>query len=171
MKPIERAIAIALDAHAGQVDKAGAPYVLHPLRMMARMKSEPEMMAAVLHDVVEDGDGWSLDRLAAEGIPPYVVDAVGSLTKRPEEEGDYMAFIRRAGHNAIARAVKLADLEDNMDLGRIANPTERDMKRIDKYRSAHAFLESLPHVPSGSESISRLARTTEDRRLASGREV
>ena len=58
MKPLEKAIEIAVKAHAGQTDKAGAPYVLHPLRMMLRMHSETDMMAAVLHDVVEDG--WTI---------------------------------------------------------------------------------------------------------------
>ena len=100
------------------------------------------MMAAVLHDVVEDGDGWTLKRLAAEGIPPVVVEAVRVLTKRPEEEADYEAFIRRAGRNPLARRVKLADLEDNMDLRRIVNPTERDFARLEKYRSAYALLKS-----------------------------
>ena len=142
MKPLEKAIAIAVVAHAGVVDKAGAPYVLHPLRMMLRMETEAEMMAAVLHDVVEDGEGWTLKRLAAEGIPPEVVKAVGFLTKRPAEEADYEAFIRRAGRNPLARRVKLADLEDNMDLRRIAEPTERDFARLGKYRSAYALLKS-----------------------------
>jgi (p)ppGpp synthase/HD superfamily hydrolase len=142
MKSLERAIAIAVEAHAGVADKAGSPYVLHPLRMMLRMETEAEMMAAVLHDVVEDGDGWTLKRLAAEGIPPVVVEAVRFLTKRPEEEADYEAFIRRAGRNPLARRVKLADLEDNMDLRRIVNPTERDFARLEKYRSAYALLKS-----------------------------
>ncbi len=125
MKTLERAIAIAVEAHAGQIDKAGAPYVLHPLRMMLRMDTEAAMMAAVLHDVVEDGAGWSLERLAGEGIPADVVEAVDSLTKRPEEEADYMAFIRRAGMNVIARSVKLADLDDNMDLVALPTPSRK----------------------------------------------
>jgi guanosine-3',5'-bis(diphosphate) 3'-pyrophosphohydrolase len=140
MKPLERAIGIAVQAHCGQIDKAGAPYILHPLRLMLRMETESEMMAAVLHDVVEDGHGWTLQRLAGEGIPADVVEAVGHLTKRPEEEADYEAFIRRAGMNPMARRIKLADLEDNMDLRRIASPTERDLARIEKYRKAHALL-------------------------------
>ncbi|MEO8005426.1 MAG: hypothetical protein ABI771_11010 [Betaproteobacteria bacterium] len=139
---LERAIAIAVDAHAGQFDKAGAPYVLHPLRMMLRMRTAAEMMAAVLHDVVEDGPGWSLERLAGAGIPADVLEAVECLTKRREEEGDYDAFIRRAGSNPMARRVKLADLEDNMDPRRIAHPVERDVVRIAKYRRAHAWLSS-----------------------------
>ena len=140
---LETAIDIALRAHAGQKDKADAPYILHPLRMMLRMSSPTEMMAAVLHDVVEDGPGWTDARLKEEGIPPEVVAAVSSVTKLPEEEHDYMRFIRRAASNPVARRVKLADLEDNMDLGRISNPTEKDFARIEKYRCAHALLRAL----------------------------
>ena len=141
--PLEKAIAIALQAHCGQRDKAGAPYVLHPLRMMCRMTDDEARMAAVLHDVVEDGPRWTFDRLRAEGIPERVVEAVGYLTKRPEEEGDYDAFIRRAAGNPIARRVKLADLADNMELSRIAEPGERGFVRVEKYRRAKAMLESL----------------------------
>lgn len=141
--PLEKAIAIALQAHCGQRDKAGAPYVLHPLRMMCRMTDDEARMAAVLHDVVEDGPDWTLDLLRAECIPERVVEAVEYLTKRPEEEGDYDAFIRRAAGNPIARRVKLADLEDNMNLSRIAAPDERDFVRLEKYRRAKAMLDSL----------------------------
>jgi len=141
--PVERAVVIALHAHRGKLDKADAPYVLHPLRMMARMTDDESRMAAVLHDVVEDCPDWTFDRLRAEGIPERVVEAVGYLTKRPEEEGDYDTFIRRAAGNPIARRVKLADLEDNMDLSRIAAPGERDFVRLEKYRRAKAMLESL----------------------------
>lgn len=141
--PIEKAIEIALAAHRGQKDKNGVPYVLHPLRMMARMGRETDMMAAVLHDVVEDGPGWTFERLANEGIPAEVVEAVRHLTKRPEEENDYEAFVRRASANPIARRVKMADLEDNMDIRRIDAPTEKDFARLKRYRSAYAFLRAM----------------------------
>jgi (p)ppGpp synthase/HD superfamily hydrolase len=140
---LEQAIAIAVEAHRGQKDKAGQPYILHPLRMMQRMTSEVDMMAAVLHDVVEDGPGWTFERLAEGGIPSEVVDAVRHLTKLPAEESDYDAFVRRAGENLIARRVKIADLEDNMDVRRIAAPTQRDLERIAKYRRSWEYLRSL----------------------------
>ena len=152
--PLERAIAIAVHAHRGQVDKAGAPYVLHPLRMMSRMTDDDSRMAAVLHDVVEDCPGWTLERLRAEGIPNAVVEAVAFLTKRPEEEGDYEAFIRRAARNPIACRVKFADLEDNMDLSRIAAPGERDFRRVEKYRKAKALLETLGDRVAASKDAS-----------------
>jgi (p)ppGpp synthase/HD superfamily hydrolase len=131
---LERAIAIAAEAHAGQVDKAGAPYVLHPLRMMLRVTSNDERVVAVLHDVCEDCPGWTLDRLRAEGFPDHVIDALRSVTKRDGE--DYEGFVRRAAANPIGRRVKLADLEDNCDLSRIAAPTQRDFERIEKYQRA-----------------------------------
>jgi (p)ppGpp synthase/HD superfamily hydrolase len=137
---LERAIAIAAAAHEGQVDKAGAPYILHPLRMMLAVTAPETRMAAVLHDVVEDGD-VTLAQLGAEGFPASVVEAVDALTKRDGE--DYEAFIRRVAPIPIAREVKLADLLDNSDLSRIADPTKQDRARIEKYRRAMEYLRSL----------------------------
>ena len=137
---LERAIAIAAAAHEGQVDKAGAPYILHPLRMMLSVRSPEARMAAVLHDVVED-TSVTLEQLRAEGFPEAVLVAVAALTKREGE--DYEAFIRRVAPIPIAREVKLADLRDNADLSRIADPTEKDRARIEKYRRAIEYLESL----------------------------
>jgi hypothetical protein len=140
---LERAIAIAASAHAGQTDKAGAPYILHPLRVMLAQKTEAARIVAVLHDVVEDGDGWTLERLRAEGFSDEVVEAVEAVTKRPEEKDDYMAFVRRAGGHPIGREVKRADLEDNCDLSRIVQPTEQDFERVEKYRRALTELDHL----------------------------
>jgi (p)ppGpp synthase/HD superfamily hydrolase len=134
MSTLERAIAIAAQAHAGQVDKAGAPYVLHPLRMMLRVASPEERIVAVLHDVCEDCPGWTFDRLKAEGFSDDILAALDSVTKRDGE--DYESFVRRAAANPIGRSVKLADLSDNCDLSRIAAPSPRDHERIEKYRRA-----------------------------------
>ena len=142
MSTLERAIAIAAEAHAGQVDKAGAPYVLHPLRMMLRVSSIDERIVAVLHDVCEDCPGWTLDRLRGEGFPDHIIEAVRSVTKRDGES--YEAFARRAAANQIGRRVKLADLHDNCDLSRIAVPSERDLQRIEKYRRAMDLISQLP---------------------------
>jgi (p)ppGpp synthase/HD superfamily hydrolase len=139
---LERAISIAAEAHAGQVDKAGAPYVLHPLRMMLRMSSSDERIVAVLHDVCEDCPGWTFERLREEGFSDDIVEALGSVTKRDGE--DYEAFVRRAAANSIGRSVKLADLHDNCDLSRIAEPSERDFQRIEKYRRAIDLIGRLP---------------------------
>lgn len=140
MSTLGRAIAIAVEAHAGQVDKAGAAYVLHPLRVMLQLDSIEERIVAMLHDVLEDCPGWTPDRLRAEGYGETVLAALDSVTKRSGEA--YADFVRRAAANPIGRVVKLADLRDNMDLSRIAAPTEKDMARLERYRHAVALLEA-----------------------------
>jgi hypothetical protein len=137
MSTLERALAIAVQAHAGQLDKAGAPYILHPLRVMLQMDTNEERIVAVLHDVVEDSE-WSLERLRAEGFSDPVLRAIDSVTSRVGEP--YDSFVLRAGRNPIGRRVKLANLHDNCDLRRIATPTDRDHARIEKYRRAIELL-------------------------------
>lgn len=141
MSTLERAVAIAALAHEGQRDKADAPYILHPLRVMLRVASEAERITAVLHDVVEDCEGWSFERLLGEGFSIEIIDALRSVTKCDGES--YEDFVARACRNPIGRRVKLSDLHDNCDLSRISNPTEKDHARIARYRRAIAFIESL----------------------------
>ncbi|WP_016987696.1 HD domain-containing protein [Pseudomonas crudilactis] len=136
---LERAIAIAAAAHAGQLDKGGAPYILHPLKVMLRMSTLEERIVAVLHDVVEDC-GISLDDLRKEGFSEDVLTAIESVTKVPGES--YEDFVDRAAQNPIGRVVKLADLEENSDLSRIASPSWEDLERIEKYRRAIGRLRS-----------------------------
>ena len=138
MATLERALEIAAEAHRGQLDKAGEPYLLHPIRVMLRVEGEAERLVALLHDVVEDSPDWTLDRLRAEGFAGPIVEAVDRLTKRAGEP--YESLIERAAGDAIARRVKLADLEDNMSLTRIIDPGARDRKRIERYRRAHLRL-------------------------------
>jgi (p)ppGpp synthase/HD superfamily hydrolase len=142
MSNLERAIAIAAEAHAGQQDKSGAPYVLHPLRMMLRLTSNDERIVAVLHDVCEDCPGWTFERLRAEGFSEQVLTALNSVTKREGET--YEDFVRRAADNPIGRTVKLADLQDNCDLSRINTPSERDFERIERYKKAIDLIARLP---------------------------
>lgn len=133
MADIEEAIRIAVEAHRGQTDKAGAPYILHPLRMMLRMQTDAERMAAVLHDVVEDTP-WTLDDLRGRGFAEEVVSAVDHLTRRESES--YEEFVERAGRHPVARRVKIADLEDNMDIRRTGEVTEKDAERLTRYHRA-----------------------------------
>ncbi|WP_412069368.1 HD domain-containing protein [Rubrivirga sp. IMCC43871] len=137
MSTLERAIAIAAQAHAGQTDKGGAPYILHPLRVMLRLHDADAQIAGVLHDVVEDTD-WTLDQLRAEGFSDAVVRAVDHLTRRDDET--YPAFVGRAGADPVAARVKVADLEENMDLSRIPEPTDKDRERLARYVRALAML-------------------------------
>jgi (p)ppGpp synthase/HD superfamily hydrolase len=133
MATLEKAILIAAQAHEGQKDKSGAHYILHPLRMMMRMETEAAMIAAVLHDVVEDSE-WTLDQLRGEGFSEEVLQAVDCLTHRDGES--YDDFIARVRTNAIAWRVKVADLEDNMNVKRIGQITPKDLARIEKYHRA-----------------------------------
>lgn len=134
---LEHAIAIAAGAHAGQVDKGGSPYILHALRVMLKVDSLEERIVAVLHDVVEDCD-ISLDELREEGFSEAVLAAVDALTRRSGET--YEDFIARVAQNPIGRVVKLADLEENSDLSRIAQPGWDDLERVEKYRRAIGML-------------------------------
>ena len=136
---LERAIEIAVEAHKGVLDKGGNPYVLHPLRMMFAVSNEEEKIVAVLHDVIEDAIGWEFERLEKEGFSAAVIDALRSVTKITEDE-DYDAFIERAMSNPIGRRVKIADIRDNLDVTRIGELTEEDMKRLNKYKKALARL-------------------------------
>jgi len=134
MSNLERAIVIAAEGHAGATDKGGAPYILHPLRMMLTLTADEERIVAVLHDVCEDCPGWTLERLKAEGFSESIIDALDSVTKRPGEQ--YVDFAKRAAANPIGRKVKLADLTDNCDLSRIPKPTDDDHQRVEKYQRA-----------------------------------
>ncbi len=139
MSMLEKAIELAVRAHVGQVDKAGEPYVLHPLRVMLAVSGGEERIVGVLHDVVED-TAWTLDALRAEGFSRRVIEALDSVTRRQGE--DYMVFVRRAAADAIGRQVKLADLLDNCNLARIAHPTDEDLKRIDRYKEAIKIIQA-----------------------------
>jgi (p)ppGpp synthase/HD superfamily hydrolase len=134
---LEDAIAIAAEAHKGQMDKAGAPYILHPLRMMMQMNTEAEMITAILHDVVEDSS-WTIERLRDEGFSEEVLEAVECVTNRSGES--YEQFIERAGKNPIARQVKIVDLKDNMNIQRIGEIKPKDLKRLAKYHKSWSFL-------------------------------
>jgi (p)ppGpp synthase/HD superfamily hydrolase len=129
---IEDAIQLAAQAHKGMTDKAGEPYIFHVLRVMLRMETEEERMIAVLHDLVEDTD-CSLDDLRRMGYPERIVEAIDCLTKREEEKDDYDRFVGRVKMNPLAIRVKVADLEDNMNIHRLPELTEEDLKRVRKY--------------------------------------
>ena len=142
MSTLERAIEIAARAHAGQTDKAGQPYILHPLKVMFRVSSPAERMAAVLHDVVED-TLVTLEELQSEGFSLEVLTAVEALTKRDGETR--MDAAQRAAANHVARVVKLADNAENMDISRITEPTARDFERLEEYKRVREVLIAPEH--------------------------
>jgi len=145
---LENAIKIAVEAHTGQVDKGGSPYILHPLRVMLSLDKEEERIVGVLHDVVEDCAGWSWECLAAEGFSEEIIQALKSVSKTPEEEAEYrslsedqklnhyLQFIERAKANKIGRQVKAADIKDNLDISRIDDITQKDIHRLNRYKAA-----------------------------------
>ncbi len=134
---VGRAVMVAAEAHLSQFDRAGEPYILHPLALAARAQDHDERMVALLHDVVEDSP-ITLEWLAREGFPERIVRAVEALTKRPGE--DYTTFIERVGKDRLATRVKLLDLAHNSDLSRLPAPTPADRERVRKYESAAARL-------------------------------
>ncbi|MCB8943033.1 MAG: GTP pyrophosphokinase [Ardenticatenaceae bacterium] len=139
MQLVEKAIALAVAAHAGEVDKEGKPYILHPLRLMVQMETAEEMMTAVLHDVVEDTP-ITLDDLRQQGFPAVVLEALALLTHDTASTSyeDYVAAIKP---NALARKVKLADLAHNMDVRRLPELGMKDYGRLEKYRRAWGVLK------------------------------
>ena len=135
---LSKAINLAMQAHAGQVDKAGMPYIGHVMRVMQAGKTIDEKIVGVLHDVVEDTT-WTFDALLAEGFPVHIVDALRCVTKLSDDE-PYEAFINRVKNNPLAVAVKINDLTDNMDIRRLQTLTDADMQRLRKYLKAYQSL-------------------------------
>jgi (p)ppGpp synthase/HD superfamily hydrolase len=139
---VDRALRVALSVHAGQTDKGGNPYILHPLRICKRLQtSDQELMAiALLHDTVEDSEGKvTLETLAQEGFSYRVINAIDLLTH--PEGMDYMDYIRRLQGNPDAVRVKMQDLRDNSDITRLKGLTEKDFARLTRYSIAYDHLK------------------------------
>lgn len=134
---VGKAIDISYNAHKGQYDKAGKPYVSHPIYVAGKMKSNKEIIVALLHDVIEDTE-LTLEYLIEEGYSEDIVDAIDAITKRQEEE--YFEYIERVKQNPLAKKIKIEDLKHNMDLNRIENPTDRDLERVERYKKALEIL-------------------------------
>ncbi len=140
------AIAIARQCHASQVDKAGNPYIDHPLRVMQAGNTLTEKIVGVLHDAVEDS-ALTLMELTEAGFPEEIVAAIEAITKREDEP--YEVYLSRVMTNPIALRVKIADMKDNMNLHRIAHPTAKDWARLRKYEAI------LPRLQQRLRKISR----------------
>lgn len=139
-----KAFWIACQAHAGQVDKAGVPYILHPLSVAENMPSEELAAVALLHDVIED-TYVTAEKLLADGIPDEIVRGVVLLTHTEGDGLTYFEYVERLKNDFLASPVKKADLRHNSLLSRLPDePTEKDMKRLDKYRKALAILDNVP---------------------------
>lgn len=132
----ELALQIAQKAHAGQVDKAGKDYILHPMTVASYMDTDIEKAIAYLHDVLEDTD-VTVDALR-EIFPNEIVDTLITLTHRKDES--YFEYIQRVSKSKLAKKVKVADLLHNLDITRIKEPTKQDYERLEKYKKAILYL-------------------------------
>lgn len=130
-----KAFIVAIKAHRGQKDKGGKPYILHPVRVALNVKGKDEKIVALLHDVIEDTN--------------YTIDDLDFLTKEQKEallllthdkNVAYMEYVRKIKKNKIASKVKLADLEQNMNLKRLKTISNKDLKRLEKYKRAKEIL-------------------------------
>ena len=133
---------IAYKAHEGQTDKAGVPYIFHPIHIAEQMDSEESCVVALLHDVIEDSD------ITLEILSKYfdddIIAALRVLTKK--ENDDYVMYIKRVKTNKLATKVKIKDLEHNRDLTRLDEVTDKDRKRSIKYWEAIRYLEDIETI-------------------------
>ena len=134
---LQFALELAIEKHKNQKDKSGKPYILHPLHVMETVKSDDAKIVAILHDIIEDTDVTEKDLLNA-GLSKHIVDAIVMRTRT----GDigYMDYVKKVSSNPLAKEVKLADLQHNMDLRRISTLTEKDLDRTRKYQIAYHYL-------------------------------
>lgn len=137
------AVKVATEAHAGQVDKGGKPYINHPQTVAASLSNTEHKIVAYLHDVCEDTP-ITFDDLRNMGFTERIVNSIRLITK--SDGVTYEDYLKRVSTDDCARAVKMADIRHNMDISRIPAPTEKDFKRIEKYKKALAFLESSADV-------------------------
>lgn len=137
---LTRALAVAIEAHEGQLDKGGYPYILHPLRMMHEARTMPLKIVALLHDVLEESE-YTVTKLREKGFPEEILDAVVAITREPEE--NYEDYIVRVSQNELAREVKLSDLRDNLNLARLRKLDQADIQRIERYHRALQYLTTL----------------------------
>ena len=131
------ALKTAIKAHEGQKDKSGREYIMHPIRVAESCSDPRAKIVALLHDTIEDTE-VTTEYLREEGFPEEIINGILSVTKRDGES--YEDFVRRAAENEIGRVVKKADLEDNMDIRRLREITDKDVERLRKYLKAWRLL-------------------------------
>ena len=138
---LAKAIEIAVKAHAGQKRWNGEPYFLHLMRVMLKMDTVDEKIVAILHDVVEDTD-VTLECLDMEGFYSHgssVFFAIKALTHA--KDVSYMVYIVKLSENPLAAKVKMADLEDNMDISSMPSAEHIKLDRLKKYYLAYKYLK------------------------------
>ncbi|MBO4915466.1 MAG: bifunctional (p)ppGpp synthetase/guanosine-3',5'-bis(diphosphate) 3'-pyrophosphohydrolase [Oscillospiraceae bacterium] len=135
----KQAMRLCYEAHQGQTDKSGIPYVFHPIHVAEQMTDEPTTIVALLHDVIEDTH-YTLEDLAEMGFDRQVLDALALMTHR--KDVPYLEYVARLRDNPIARTVKLADLRHNSDVSRLEAVDEKTKSRLEKYKAAIELLEA-----------------------------
>ncbi len=130
-----KAFIVAIKAHQGQKDKGGKPYILHPIRVAFNVRGKDERIVALLHDVIED-TSYTIDDL--KFLSEEQKEALLLLTH--DDNIPYMEYIEEVKKNKIASRVKLADLEQNMNLKRLKTISNKDLKRLEKYKRAKEIL-------------------------------
>ena len=133
------AMKIAFEAHKNQLDKAGLPYIYHPLHLAEQMKDELSTCVALLHDVVEDTK-MTFEDLCKEGFSDDIIDALKLLTR--DSDTPYMDYVKKIKENPVSKMVKLADLRHNSDLTRLDCVDKKALERVEKYRKAIELLEN-----------------------------
>jgi len=137
--PLQKALTIVSNAFLNKKDKAGSPYIFHLLYVMGKGQNEKEKIVGVLHDLIEDcGKGY--EDIILKEFGQEILDTVKCLTKTKGE--DYDVYLRKVKENNLARQVKLYDLEHNMDISRLSNPTQEDYDRLEKYKKSYYYLKS-----------------------------
>lgn len=145
MATLDKAILIAVQSHQGQKDRYGINYILHPLRVMFKVDSEEEKTVAILHDVVEK-TSWTIEKLQKEGFPKDILIAVDLLTRRKSQS--YLGYIKKLKENALATRVKIADIEDNMDLQNMNELSENNFKKLSMLHKAWITLKKANSTSS-----------------------
>lgn len=152
MNRFDKIIAFVVEKHKNQVDKAGKPYIIHPLTVSFYCEDESAKIVALCHDLLEDTDA-TVEDLKSIGLADVEIEAVQILTK-PKKE-DYLSYVEKIAKNPIARTVKMADLTHNMDLTRLETITEKDLKRVEKYKKAFEILMEAEYKELIAESEER----------------
>lgn len=137
---IASAMEIAATVHKHQLDKGGQAYIMHPCRIACKCATDEQIIVAFLHDVIEDGQPYIQEEFfRADCFPQNIKDAVDAITRREGES--YMQYIKRCAENDIAKAVKILDLEDNMNIQRLGELKDEDIARLNKYKKAYKYLK------------------------------
>ena len=130
---LHKAIAIACEAHQDQSSINGEPYILHPLRLLIKAKSNEERIIAILHDVIEKTNISLLD-LKNKGFDQNIISSIDSLSRRRSES--YIEYIERLMLNKISVKIKLLDLADNIKIHSENNDNEIYDAKIIQYKNA-----------------------------------